>query len=91
MDRFLIESPHSPEDCRRVVKMTYALGYLNNFDWGCEGGDHKAWAVIEADDEKQALWSVPVLIRGKARAIRLVKFDPKMVEEWKEEEQPAKS
>ena len=82
MDKFLIESPHSEEDCRRVVNMTYALGYLNNFDWGCEGGVHKAWAVIEAENESQALWSVPILIRSKASATRLVKFDPKMVDEW---------
>ena len=66
--------------------MTYALGYLNNFDWGCESGVHKAWAVIEAENESQALWSVPVLIRSKASATKLVKYDSSKVDEWPMEE-----
>ena len=86
MDRFLIEFHHSVEDCKRVVKMIYALGYLNNFDWGCKSGVHTGWAVIEAENESQALWSVPILIRSKAKAIRLVKFDPEMVDKWSMDE-----
>ena len=86
MDKFLIESPHSVGDCKRVVRMTYALGYLNNFDWGCKGGVHKGWAVIEAENESQALWSVPILIRSKAIAIRLEKFDPSVIDKWPKDE-----
>ena len=86
MDKFLIESPHSVEDCRRVVRMTYALGYLNNFDWGCNAGIHKAWAMIEAENESQALWSVPILIRSKASATRLEKFDANIVDNWPKDE-----
>ena len=82
MDRFLVESPHSPEECRKVVKSVYAFGYLNNCDWGCKSGVHVAWVTIEAEDENQALFVVPPILRPKARAIKIVKFDPEMVKDW---------
>ena len=79
MDRFLIESPHSPPECDRVVKAVFAMGYLLNFDWGCKAGVHTGWVTIEAEDEKQAILVVPPFLRSKARAIRLAKFDPELV------------
>lgn len=83
MDRFLVESPHTPGECKRVVKNVYAQGYLHNCDWGCDGGVHKAWVIIEAESESQALWVVPPLLREKAIATKLVKFDPDIVRDWK--------
>ena len=83
MDRFLIESPHTQGDCKKVVKDVYAEGYLYNFDWGCGDGVHKAWVTIEAEDAKQALRSVPYTLRANATATKLMKFDAKTVEEWK--------
>ena len=84
MDRFLIESPHTPEDCKKVVKSVYAQGYLYNCDWGCMGGVHTAWVMVDAENESQALWVVPPMLRAKARATKLVKFDPEIVKDWKE-------
>ena len=81
MDRFLIESPHTVEECKRVVKNVYASGYLNNFDWGCKDGVHTGWVIIEAESGSQPLWVVPPFLRSKARAVRLVKYDPEMVED----------
>ncbi len=48
------------------------------------GGVHKAWVIIEAENENQALWVVPPILRTKAKAIKLVKYYPEMVEDWKE-------
>jgi hypothetical protein len=84
MDRFLIESPHTGEDCKKVVKSVYALGYLNNCDWGCTSGVHTAWVTIEAENENQALLVVPPVLRTKAKAIKLTKFDPDIVSNWNE-------
>ena len=84
MERFLIESPHTVEDCKRAVKLVFAMGYLNNFDWGCKGGAHAGWVIIEADNESEALLVVPPFLRSRARAIRLVKFEPEMVKEFDE-------
>lgn len=42
MDRFLVESPHKPGECKKIVKNVFAQGYLYNCDWGCTGEVHKA-------------------------------------------------
>jgi hypothetical protein len=79
MDRYLIETPHSGQECQRLVNEIYALGYLAHFDWGCKAGMHCGWAIIEAESEAQARLAVPPLVRGKARVIELTKFAPEDV------------
>lgn len=82
MPQFLIVSPHTEEDCSKVVKLTLAIGYLTHFHWGCKGGEHCAWAMIEADNEKEALLSVPTVIRDKSKAVKIVQFDKDEVQGW---------
>lgn len=86
MDRFLVESPHTIHDCKLAVKLVQSLGYLTNFDWGCEAGVHTGWAVVEAENESQALGVVPPLVRGKARAVRVSKFLPEVINKWATDE-----
>jgi hypothetical protein len=74
MDRYLIETPHTAQDCKMLVQQIYAMGYLNHFDWGCMDGVHSGWAIIEAESEAQARLAVPAIVRGKARVIKLCKF-----------------
>jgi hypothetical protein len=76
MDRYIIVSPHTDEECTQVVKDVGAMGYLTHFDWGCKGGEHTAWAIIEADNPAEALLSVPPSVRRLARAVKVVKFGP---------------
>jgi hypothetical protein len=76
MDRFLIETPHTEQNCHLLIDQIQAMGYLYNFDWGCKAGIHCGWAIIEAESEEQAKLAVPPLVRGAARVIRLVKFSP---------------
>jgi len=80
--QFLVESPHTKEDCDKIVKQTLAMGFLTHFHWGCVVGDHRGWAMIEAENEKEALLSVPSLIRSKSKAIQIIQFDPREVEGW---------
>ena len=82
MDRFLVESPHTTQDCKLAVKLVQSMGYLNNFDWGCKDGVHTGWAVIEAENAAQALGVVPAIVRNKARAVKLNKFETAMVDKW---------
>lgn len=79
MDRYIIESIHTEETCTLLLDEVSAMGYLHNFEWGCDDGVHCGWAIIEADSQEQALMVVPSLARDTARAIRLVKFSPEMV------------
>lgn len=82
MDRFLVESHHTANGCKLAVEQILSMGYLNNFDWGCEDGVHIGWAIIEAENADQALAVVPAIIRDKARAVKLSKFEPEMIEKW---------
>jgi hypothetical protein len=74
MQRFLIETPHSANDCQMLVDQVYAMGYLYHFDWGCKAGVHSGWAIIEAENEADARLAVPPMVRNKARIVLLNKF-----------------
>ena len=74
MNRYLIESPHSGEECLEIVKQVVAKGYATHFEWGCKGGVHKGWIILDAESETQALLAVPPLVRPKATVVRLNKF-----------------
>lgn len=74
MDRFIILSPHTAEDCDRVIKEIHAAGYLHHFEWGCKDHDHTGYAIIEAMNHEHAKQIVPWFIREKARIVKLVKF-----------------
>jgi hypothetical protein len=76
VDRYLIETPHTAEDCHNLVEQVLAAGYLYNFDWGCQSGVHCGWVIIEAESEEQAHLAVPSIVRGKARVVKLNRFDP---------------
>ena len=76
MDRYIVVSPHTVGDCAKVIKEVGSTGYITRFDWGCKGGEHTGWAIIEADNEAQALMAVPSSHRRHAKAIRLVKITP---------------
>jgi hypothetical protein len=82
MQKFLIISPHTHEECTWVIKQTLAIGYLTHFYWGCKSGDHTGYAMIESENREQALLSIPTMIRDKGKAIELVQFDPMEVEKW---------
>jgi hypothetical protein len=87
MERYLIETPHTDQDCKLLVDQIYAMGYLYHFDWGCKVGVHSGWAIIEAENEAEARLVVPPIIRNKARVVQLNKFtrDPKSSHEMLEE------
>jgi hypothetical protein len=74
MDRYMIETPHTEQNCRDLLGLLNAAGYLHHFDWGCTVGVHCGWATIEAEDESQARLAVPPLVRNQARVVKLAKF-----------------
>jgi hypothetical protein len=75
MDRYLIESPHTAENCSQAVKDVHAAGYLHFFEWGCDDDDHTAWAIVEAENAEHARQMVPWYLRENARIVKLVKFE----------------
>ena len=79
MERYLVVSPHVPEECVKAIEQVLVLGHITHFDWGCMDGDHTGWAIVDAESHSHALMSVPSFLRHKARAVKLTKFSPEEV------------
>jgi len=79
MDRYIVISNHTAEDCRMAVKhfREYHAGFLTHFEWGCYDNDHNAYAIIDADSHENARMAVPPLFRDKTRVVKLTTFNPK--------------
>ena len=86
MARFLIEVPHTQEECMKAMDEVSAMGpkALAQWDFGCESGEHVAWAVVTAPDEKAALEKVPEAERANAKVHRLTKFTAAQIKEMHE-------
>ena len=76
MNRYLVVSPHTPEECAKALKQVEAIGVMTRYDWGCKDGEHCGWVTIEADSKIEALLVVPPIERPKAKVIQLTKFSP---------------
>jgi hypothetical protein len=81
MAKYLIESPHTKEECLQVLDDTLALGsgVLAQYQFGCMDGDHTSWAIVEAGSKEEALRMVPALVRSKARIVALNTFTPEQI------------
>ena len=85
MERYLIETPHTKEECLALLKEVNAQGYLRHFDWGCGSRVHTGWAIIEAEDDAQANLAIPSLVRAKARVVRISKYDAASIESFEKQ------
>jgi hypothetical protein len=76
MDKYLVISEHTMEDCNMAVKhfRQYHMNFMTHFEWGCKDKDHHAYAIIEAESHEHARMAVPPAFREKSRAIRVVRF-----------------
>jgi hypothetical protein len=79
MPSFLIQSPHTPEDCVKALDYVLAAGYLTHFQWGCKAGDHTGYVILDAKDKNEALMVVPTFGRGSARVVELTQFTPEQI------------
>lgn len=81
MARYLVESPHTKEECLRALDEIMAEGpsILNKFDWGCTAGDHTGYAIIEAENESTVKSMVPDFLRNKAKIVQVGKFTPEQI------------
>ena len=79
MDRYIVISSHTAEDCRMAVKhfREHHANFLTHFEWGCYDNDHTAYAIIDAESHEEAKLTVPPFFRNKTRVVKLVNFDPK--------------
>ena len=76
MERYMVISNHTEKGCTDALKAIEAAGFITHFDWGCKDGVHTGWAIVEADNAKEALMVVPSGERSQARVVRVVKIGP---------------
>lgn len=81
MERYILESPHTKDECLRALDETLAEGtaILNNFEWGCATGDHTGYAIVDVENELRAKSMIPDFLRSKARIVKVVKFTPEQI------------
>jgi len=79
--RYLLETPHTKEECLRELDEVLAEGkdVLNKFYWGCGTGDHTGYAIVDAENESEVKRLVPGFLRSKARIVELSKFTPEQI------------
>jgi len=79
MPSYLIESPHTPDECLRTLDQVLAAGYLTHFQWACPSGQHTGYLMLEAANKAEALMAVPSVVRSKARVVELMQFNSQQV------------
>ena len=75
MSEFIIEIPHSPEECATATvdapPHPRAGELAAKTYWGCMGGAHTTWIVADCASEHEAVSIVPALLRDTARVVRV--------------------
>jgi hypothetical protein len=65
---YLIEVPHSPEECSGAPVESAGREPLRTYR-GCGGGTHTTWMIVELAAEAEAWSLVPRLLRDTARVV----------------------
>ncbi|HEY7269343.1 MAG TPA: hypothetical protein VH951_05920 [Dehalococcoidia bacterium] len=79
MARYLIESPHTEQECLEVLDSVVAQGpgALARFDFACAVGDHSrhmAYVTVDAASESAARSTLPGPMAAKAQVVEVGKF-----------------
>ena len=87
MSKYVVESPHTPEECTKALDELAEKGEdtLKQFAFACESGEHTGWAYVDADSEKEALGIVPDFVKNKARAHEVRIYSPEEIRAAHEE------
>ena len=83
MAKYIIESPHTEEECLQALEETLEKGedILQRFVFGCKSGEHTGWAYVDADSEENALEMVPEFLRDKACIHEVSRFTSEEIKE----------
>jgi len=81
MARYLIEAPHTKEECLAAVKEVLATGveFLAQFEWGCFAGVHNGWAFVEGESESAVRDMLPASQREKWNITEVTKITPDQI------------
>jgi hypothetical protein len=74
--RYLIMTSHTPEKCLADLDAVLASkpDMLDRIEWGCKGGDHTGYLIVEAPTEQAARQMLPAPMQASARVVTLSRF-----------------
>ncbi len=86
MAQYLIESPHTDEECLQALDDIAAQQneLLGNCYFACQMGDHRGWAVVDKGSEAEAANLLPESLRSKARVYMVDQFTPEQIRSFHE-------
>jgi transposase InsO family protein len=85
MAEYLIELPHTKEECRKAGSQMKDSALLPKVYWGCASGAHTGWAITEAENESAARRLIDSdILRNKARILQVTKFSKEDIEAYME-------
>ncbi|MHB0999784.1 MAG: hypothetical protein ACYC27_11125 [Armatimonadota bacterium] len=68
MAKFMIELPHSRDDCADMLMNIAERSpeFMGGANWGCISGNHTGWGIVEADNIAQVRDLLPDDLRDTA-------------------------
>jgi hypothetical protein len=83
MAQYLIESPHTKEECLAALdELATKPQILEKFAFGCAAGEHTGYGMVEAQTESAAKEMVPSVVREKARVHPLSRFTVEQIQQF---------
>jgi hypothetical protein len=84
MPQFLIEAPHTKEECLKALDtmMEDEPQFLDDSLFGCMAGDHTGYATVEASSEVEARNKLPEFLRMKAKVVEVNKITPEQIKSF---------
>jgi hypothetical protein len=71
MHKYLINSIQSSSEITLLSNYPEAIGYITHYKWIICDDEYQGCVVLEADNENEALLSVPPLVRHKAKVHKI--------------------
>ncbi len=90
MARYLIELIHKPEECIKSVEeiKEEEQDYLDRFYCGCDSGDHRCWAFIEASSDSEARRLIPRTIYNNVHVAEVKQLSPEFIQQHTRSKSP---
>ena len=84
MAKYVIEAPHTPEECLKALDETLAKGpeLLDKFVWGCMQGVHTGYAYIDAKNKEEVSAMLPKSMQTKVEITEVSKVTPEQIKSY---------
>lgn len=86
MAKYIIEAPHIPEECLNDLDEMSAEApeILDKFVWACAQGEHKGWALVDAESKEELKASLPESVQEKVKITEVNKLTPEQIKSFHE-------